>query len=58
LAEAANDAVGGAVRPAHTLFDGDAVFSLATKQVAATYVDVAALVEEAVTTAVRRAVQR
>jgi L-aminopeptidase/D-esterase-like protein len=58
LAEAANDAVDGAVRPAHTLFDGDAVFTLATKQVNATYVDVAALVDDAVTTAVRRAVRR
>lgn len=58
LAEAANDAVDGAVRPAHTLFDGDAVFTLATRQVNATYVDVAALVEDAVTTAVRRAVRR
>ena len=58
LSEAANDAVDGAVRPAHTLFDGDTVFVLATQQVAATYVDVAALVEEAVVTAVRRAVRR
>ena len=58
LAETANDAVEGAVRPAHTLFDGDAVFTLATEQVDATYVDVAALVEEAVVTAVRRAVRR
>ena len=58
LAEVANDAVDGAVRPAHTLFDGDAVFTLATKQVDATYVDVAALVQDAVTTAVRRAVRR
>jgi L-aminopeptidase/D-esterase-like protein len=58
LAEAANDAVDGAVRPAHTLFDGDAVFTLATKQVNATYVDVAAMVEDAVTTALRRAIRR
>jgi L-aminopeptidase/D-esterase-like protein len=58
LAELANDAVDGAVRPAHTLFDGDAVFTLATQQVDATYVDVAALVEDAVTTAVRRSVRR
>jgi L-aminopeptidase/D-esterase-like protein len=58
LSEAANDAVAEAVRPAHTLFDGDTVFALATKQVEATYVDVAALVEEAVVTAVRRAVRR
>jgi L-aminopeptidase/D-esterase-like protein len=58
LAEVANDAVDGAVRPAHTLFDGDAVFTLATKQVDASYVDVAALIEDAVTMAVRRAVRR
>jgi L-aminopeptidase/D-esterase-like protein len=58
VAEAANDAVDGAIRPAHTLFDGDAVFALATKRVNAAYVDVAALVEDAVTTAVRRAVRR
>ncbi len=58
LAESANDAVDGAVRPAHTLFDGDAVFALATKQVNATYVDAAALVEDAVATAIRRAVGR
>jgi L-aminopeptidase/D-esterase-like protein len=58
LAEAANDAVDKAIRPAHTLFDGDAVFALATKQVDATYVEVAALVDDAVTTAVRRAVRR
>jgi L-aminopeptidase/D-esterase-like protein len=58
LAEVANDAVGMAIRPTHTLFDGDAVFTLATKQVDATYVDVEALVEDAVTTAVRRAVRR
>jgi L-aminopeptidase/D-esterase-like protein len=58
LAEAANDAVDGAIRPAHTLFDGDAVFALATRQVSARYVDVAALVEDAVTTAVRRSIRR
>jgi L-aminopeptidase/D-esterase-like protein len=58
LAEAANDAVDGAIRPAHTLFDGDAVFALATKQVDAAYVDVAALVEDVVTAAIRRAVRR
>ena len=58
LAEAANDAVDGAIQPAHTLFDGDTVFALATKQVNATYVDVAAMVDEAATTSIRRAVQR
>lgn len=58
LAEVANDAVAEAVRPAHTLFDGDAVFALATRRVNATYVDVAALVKESVVSAVRRAVRR
>ena len=58
IAEVANDAVAAAVRPAHTLFDGDTAFALATGQVNATYVDVAALVEEAVVKAVRRAVRR
>ena len=58
LAEVANDAVDMAIRPAHTMFDGDAVFTLATRQVDATYVEVAALVEGVVTTAVRRAVRR
>ena len=58
LAEAANDSVDMSIRPAHTLFDGDAVFALATKQVDATYVEVEASVQEAVTMAVRRAVRR
>lgn len=58
LAEVANDAVAMAVQPAHTLFDGDTVFTLATKQVDTTYVEVEALAEEAVTIAVRRAVRR
>jgi L-aminopeptidase/D-esterase-like protein len=57
IAEVANDAVADAIRPAHTLFDGDTAFALATGQVNATYVDVAALVEEAVGTAVRRSVR-
>jgi L-aminopeptidase/D-esterase-like protein len=58
LAEMANDALGLAVRPAHTLFDGDTVFTLATRRVEATVQDVAALIEPAVTTSIRRAVQR
>jgi L-aminopeptidase/D-esterase-like protein len=58
IAAVANDAVADAVRPAHTLFDGDTAFALAVGQVNATYVDVAALVEESVVTAVRRAVRR
>jgi L-aminopeptidase/D-esterase-like protein len=58
LAELANDALDVAIRPAHTLYDGDTVFTLATRRVEATFDRVAALVEPAVTTAIRRSVQR
>lgn len=58
LAEAANDTLEEVIRPAHTLFDGDTVFTLATRKVDASFGDVEALVEPAVTTAVRRAVTR
>jgi L-aminopeptidase/D-esterase-like protein len=58
LAELANDALDVAIRPAHTLYDGDTVFTLATRRVQATFDRVAALVEPAVTTAIRRSVQR
>ena len=56
LASVGNDAFDVAIRPAHTIYDGDTVFALAIQQVEAEYEDVAALVEEAVTTAIRRAV--
>jgi len=55
MAGAGHDAFDVAIRPAHTIYDGDTVFSLATQQIEVTYDDVAALVEEAVTTAIRRA---
>jgi L-aminopeptidase/D-esterase-like protein len=58
LAELANDALDMAVRPAHTIFDGDTVFALATRRVEAVFRDVAALIEPAVTTAIRRAIRR
>jgi L-aminopeptidase/D-esterase-like protein len=58
LAEVANDALDMAVRPAHTIFDGDTVFALATRRVEAVFRDVAALIEPAVTTAIRRAIRR
>jgi L-aminopeptidase/D-esterase-like protein len=54
----ANDALDMAIRPAHTLFDGDTVFTLATRRVEAEFGDVATLIEPAVTTAIRRAVRR
>lgn len=56
LAGAGHDAFDVAIRPAHTIYDGDTAFALATQQVEVTYDEVAALVEEAVTTAIRRAV--
>jgi L-aminopeptidase/D-esterase-like protein len=58
LASVGNDAFAVAIRPAHTIYDGDTVFALATQQVEADYGDVAPLVQEAVTTAIRRAVMR
>jgi L-aminopeptidase/D-esterase-like protein len=58
LASVANDALDLAVRPAHTVFDGDTVFTLATGAVATTFDLVADLAVPAVTEAVRRAVRR
>jgi L-aminopeptidase/D-esterase-like protein len=56
LATVGNDAFDVAIRPAHTIYDGDTMFALATQEVEASFDEVAALVEPAVTTAVRRAV--
>jgi len=58
LASVGNDAFDVAIRPAHTIYDGDTVFALATQQLDASFEQVAALVEPAVTTAIRRAVTR
>jgi L-aminopeptidase/D-esterase-like protein len=58
LASVGNDAFDVAIRPAHTIYDGDTVFALATQQVAASFEQVTALIESAVTTAIRRAVTR
>jgi L-aminopeptidase/D-esterase-like protein len=56
LASVGNDAFDVSIRPAHTIYDGDTVFALATQQLEASFEQVAALVEPAVTTAIRRAV--
>lgn len=56
LATVANDAVEEAVRPAHTLYDGDTVFTLATGPIEATYDDVARLTPPVVGEAIRRGV--
>lgn len=58
LASVGNDAFDVAIRPAHMIYDGDTVFALATKQADASFERVGRLVEQAVTTAIRRAVTR
>jgi L-aminopeptidase/D-esterase-like protein len=58
LATVANDAVEKAVVPAHTMFDGDTVFAIATGEVETDVATVGRLVAPAVATAVRRAVTR
>ena len=58
LATVANDAVERAVVPAHTMFDGDTVFTLATGEVETDVATVGRLVAPAVATAIRRAVKR
>ena len=58
LARIGNDAFDIAIRPAHTIYDGDTVFALAAQQVEAGYEQVAASVEAAVTIAIRRGVTR
>jgi L-aminopeptidase/D-esterase-like protein len=56
LATVANDAVELAVRPAHTLYDGDTVFTLATGAVEAGYEAVARMTPGVVAEAIRRSV--
>lgn len=56
LAGVAHEALDVAIRPAHTIYDGDTVFTLATQGVDATFDEVGRLAEPAVTTAIRRAV--
>jgi L-aminopeptidase/D-esterase-like protein len=58
LASVGNDAFDVAIRPAHTIYDGDTVFALATQQVEASFEQVASLVDPAVAMAIRRAVTR
>jgi L-aminopeptidase/D-esterase-like protein len=58
IAGVANDAVDEAIRPAHTLYDGDTVFSLATRRTPATVEEVERLVATVVPEAIRRAVRR
>jgi len=56
LAQAAHEGISAAVRPAHTIWDGDTVFTLATGQVEAEQRAVEALAVTATGDAIRRAV--
>jgi L-aminopeptidase/D-esterase-like protein len=58
LASVGNDAFDVAIRPAHTIYDGDTVFALATHQIDASFEQVVPMVEPAIKTAIRRAVTR
>jgi L-aminopeptidase/D-esterase-like protein len=56
LAIAAHDAFASAIRPAHTLWDGDTVFTLATGEVQSAQDEVERLAELATAAAIRRGV--
>ena len=57
VAQMAQDGVARAVNPAHTMFDGDTIFALATGEVAADPTIVGAYSAEMVALAIRRAVR-
>lgn len=54
VAQMAQDGLARAVRPAHTMFDGDTIFALATGAVTASATVVGALAAEATAQAIRR----
>lgn len=56
VASAAHDGIARAVIPAHTLYDGDTIFALATGQKTANAAVIAAFAAEVVAVAIRRAV--
>jgi L-aminopeptidase/D-esterase-like protein len=58
LAVAAHDGLARAVRPAHTMWDGDTVFTLATGTTEAPQPTLEAMAEEALARAIRRGVRR
>ncbi|HXF38044.1 MAG TPA: P1 family peptidase, partial [Actinomycetota bacterium] len=57
LAGAGHRGIAAAVRPSHTIWDGDAVFSLATGGAEAGQAELEEMAERAVAAAVRRAVR-
>jgi L-aminopeptidase/D-esterase-like protein len=58
LAEAAHRGVARAVEPAHTMWDGDTVFTLATGRSEDSQAELDRMAERALATAIRRAVSR
>lgn len=57
MAQMAQDGVAQAIRPAHTLYDGDTIFALATGQIAGDVTVIGAFAAEAVAQAIRNAVR-
>jgi L-aminopeptidase/D-esterase-like protein len=57
VAAAAQDGVAQAIRPAHTPFDGDTIFALATGQLEASLLTVSAIAAEVTAAAIRNAVR-
>lgn len=57
VAQMANSGVAQAVRPAHTMYDGDTMFALATGEIAANVTVIGAFAAEAVAQAIRNAVR-
>jgi L-aminopeptidase/D-esterase-like protein len=56
LARASHDGIAGTIRPAHTMWDGDVVFTLATGEVEADQRSLEELATQAVMEAIRRGV--
>ncbi len=57
VAQMAHDGLARAVRPAHTLFDGDTIFALATGQIDANVTAIGAFAAEATAAAIRAGVR-
>ncbi len=57
VAQMAQDGIAQAIRPAHTMFDGDTLFALATGKIPANVNAVGAFAAEAVAQAIRNAVE-
>ena len=57
VAQMAQDGIAQAIRPAHTMFDGDTLFALATGQIPANVNAIGAFAAEVVAQAIRNAVE-